>query len=84
MQSLVIAGLDPAIQSLDQSVKDWMPRSSRGMTWVGVGARWYNSLCFYAISESPNEFIWLEIALGQTTDLLSGSTSGSSKVAAIS
>ncbi len=41
MQSLVIAGLDPAIQSLDQSVKDWMPRSSRGMTWVGVCAFWY-------------------------------------------
>ncbi len=41
IQSLVFAGLDPAIQSLDQSVKDWMPRSSRGMTWVGIGATWY-------------------------------------------
>ncbi len=38
MQNLVIAGLDPAIQSLDQLFKNWMPRSSRGMTWVGIGA----------------------------------------------
>ena len=43
IQSLVFAGLDPAIQSLDQSVKDWIPRSSRGMTWVGVGATWYET-----------------------------------------
>ncbi len=48
MQNLVIAGLDPAIQSLDQSVKDWMPGSKPapdaiggpGMTWVGAGAIW--------------------------------------------
>ena len=33
---VAIAGLDPAIQLLNQPVKDWMPRSSRGMTWVGL------------------------------------------------
>ncbi len=38
---LVIAGLDPAIQSVDQPVKDWMPGSGPGMTWVGVCAIWY-------------------------------------------
>jgi hypothetical protein len=30
--NLVFAGLAPAIQYLDQSVKDWMPRSDPGMT----------------------------------------------------
>ena len=38
---MVITGLDPVIQSLDQPVKGWMPRSSRSMTWVGIGASWY-------------------------------------------
>ena len=41
MQNMVITGLDPVIQALDQVVKNWMPRSSRGMTWVGAGASWY-------------------------------------------
>ncbi len=42
MRTLAIAGLDPAIQVLDRPVRDWMPRSSRGMTRVGVGARRWN------------------------------------------
>ena len=29
----VIAGLDPAIQPLNQQVKNWMPGSSPGKTW---------------------------------------------------
>jgi len=33
-----------------------------------------NSLCFYAISESPNEFIWLEIAPGSTINAQTLST----------
>ncbi len=43
MQNLVITGLDPVIQSLVQVVKNWIPRSSRGMTWVGSGAIRYQS-----------------------------------------
>ena len=57
MQNPVIPGLDPVIQFLDQVVKDWMPRSSRGMTWVGVSAVWYN-LCVGNYRGSPmNDFI---------------------------
>jgi hypothetical protein len=41
MQKPVITGLDPVIQFFDQVVKDWIPRSGRGMTWVGVNAVWY-------------------------------------------
>jgi hypothetical protein len=52
MQNLVIAGLDPVILSLDQSVKDWMPRSSRVMTWVGVGAIRYK---YFALPDVRGE-----------------------------
>ena len=42
-RNLTLAELDPAIQYFDQPFKDWMPRSSRGMTWVGIGASWYQA-----------------------------------------
>ncbi len=69
---LVIAGLDSKIQSLDQSVKDWMPGSKPapdaiggpGMTWVGVRAiRYYPA--FATLTPAPSVSMTLLRSLTQ-------------------